>query len=74
MQEALFCQALGLSAPWVVERVDLDVTRSIRQPGIYSGVFPLDENANWEKNAVTLKQLHALRERLRSLEKQLKST
>lgn len=28
MQEALFCQALGLSAPWVVERVDLDVTRS----------------------------------------------
>jgi len=50
------------------------VTRSIRQPGLYSGVFPLDENANWEKNAVTLKQLHALRERVRSLEKQLKST
>lgn len=49
------------------------VTRSIRQPGLYSGVFPLDENANWEKNAVTLKQLHALRERLRALEKQLKS-
>lgn len=49
------------------------VTRSIRQPGLYSGVFPLDENSNWEKNAVTLKQLHALRERVRSLEKQLKS-
>ncbi len=49
------------------------VTRSIRQPGLYSGVFPLDENGNWEKNAVTLKQLHALRERLRALEKQLKS-
>ncbi len=49
------------------------VTRSIRQPGLYSGVFPLDENANWEKNAVTLKQLHALRERVRHLEKQLKS-
>jgi UDP-3-O-[3-hydroxymyristoyl] glucosamine N-acyltransferase len=48
------------------------VTRSIRQPGLYSGVFPLDENANWEKNAVTLKQLHALRERVRSLEKQIK--
>ncbi|MFI0545492.1 MAG: UDP-3-O-(3-hydroxymyristoyl)glucosamine N-acyltransferase [Brachymonas sp.] len=49
------------------------VTRSIRQPGLYSGVFPLDANANWEKNAVTLKQLHQLRERVRGLEKQLKS-
>lgn len=28
MQEALFCQALGLSAPWEVERVALDVQRS----------------------------------------------
>lgn len=28
MQEALFCQALGLSAPWAVERVALDVERS----------------------------------------------
>ena len=27
MQEALFCQALGLSAPWAVERVALDVQR-----------------------------------------------
>ena len=44
------------------------VTRSIRQPGHYSGVFPLDDNARWEKNAATLKQLHALRERVRQLE------
>ena len=28
MQEALFCQALGLTAPWAVERVALDVERS----------------------------------------------
>jgi transposase len=28
MQEALFCQALGLAAPWAVERVALDVERS----------------------------------------------
>ena len=27
MQEALFCQALGLAAPWAVERVALDVER-----------------------------------------------
>ena len=28
MQEALFCQALGLTAPWEVERVALDVAHS----------------------------------------------
>jgi UDP-3-O-[3-hydroxymyristoyl] glucosamine N-acyltransferase len=45
------------------------VTRSILKPGLYSGVFPFDDNASWEKNAATLRQLHALRERLRALEK-----
>ena len=45
------------------------VTRSIAKPGLYSGVFPIDDNASWEKNAATLRQLHALRERLRALEK-----
>jgi UDP-3-O-[3-hydroxymyristoyl] glucosamine N-acyltransferase len=42
--------------------------RSIRKPGQYSGVFPIDDNAAWEKNAATLRQLHTLRERIRSLE------
>ena len=45
------------------------VTRSILKPGLYSGSFPIDENASWEKNAATLRQLHALRERLRALER-----
>jgi UDP-3-O-[3-hydroxymyristoyl] glucosamine N-acyltransferase len=45
------------------------ITRSIRQPGQYSGAFPFDDNASWEKNAATLRQLHGLRERLRALEK-----
>ncbi len=48
------------------------VTRSIHQPGQYSGVFPLDDNASWEKNAATLKQLHRLRERLKTLEQNSK--
>jgi UDP-3-O-[3-hydroxymyristoyl] glucosamine N-acyltransferase len=48
------------------------VSRSIRQPGHYSGAFPFDDNASWEKNAATLRQLHQLRERLRALEKTLK--
>lgn len=48
------------------------VTRSIRKPGHYTGLFPIDENAAWEKNAASVKQLHSLRERIRSLEEKLK--
>jgi UDP-3-O-[3-hydroxymyristoyl] glucosamine N-acyltransferase len=44
------------------------ITRSILKPGQYSGLFPFDDNASWEKNAATLRQLHSLRERLRALE------
>ncbi len=44
------------------------VTRSINKPGHYTGLFPIDDNASWEKNAATLKQLHSLRERLKVLE------
>ncbi len=50
------------------------VTRSIHKPGQYTGVYPLDDNASWEKNAATLKQLSSLRERLRALEKEFKET
>jgi UDP-3-O-[3-hydroxymyristoyl] glucosamine N-acyltransferase len=45
------------------------ITRSIHKPGHYSGLFPFDDNASWEKNAATLRQLHPLRERIRALEK-----
>jgi len=44
------------------------VMRSIRQPGQYSGVFPIDDNKSWEKNAATLRQLHSLRDRIKALE------
>ena len=44
------------------------VMRSILQPGQYSGVFPIDDNKSWEKNAATLRQLHRLRERIKALE------
>jgi UDP-3-O-[3-hydroxymyristoyl] glucosamine N-acyltransferase len=47
------------------------VSRSILKPGLYTGIFPIDDNAAWEKNAATLKQLHTLRERLKALEKAL---
>jgi UDP-3-O-[3-hydroxymyristoyl] glucosamine N-acyltransferase len=45
------------------------VTRSILKPGHYTGIFPIDDNAAWEKNAATLKQLHSLRDRVKALEK-----
>jgi UDP-3-O-[3-hydroxymyristoyl] glucosamine N-acyltransferase len=45
------------------------VARSILKPGLYTGIFPIDDNASWEKNAATLKQLHTLRERIKALEK-----
>lgn len=50
------------------------VSRSISQPGTYTGFFPLDDNRSWEKNAVTLRQLHALRERIRALERSAGAT
>jgi UDP-3-O-[3-hydroxymyristoyl] glucosamine N-acyltransferase len=53
----------------VVVSAATQITGSIRQPGFYSGVFPFDDNAKWEKNAATLRHLHALRDRVRALEK-----
>ena len=48
------------------------VTKSILKPGQYTGMFPIDENANWERNAATLKQLHGLRDRIKTMEKDKK--
>jgi UDP-3-O-[3-hydroxymyristoyl] glucosamine N-acyltransferase len=44
------------------------VTRSITKPGFYTGIFPLDENAQWERNAVMVRNLDKMRQRLRQLE------
>lgn len=50
------------------------VTRSILKPGHYTGMFPIDANATWEKNAATVKHLASLRDRIRALEATLKNT
>jgi UDP-3-O-[3-hydroxymyristoyl] glucosamine N-acyltransferase len=47
------------------------VTRSILKPGHYTGFFPIDDNATWEKNAATLRQLYLMRQRLKQAEKSL---
>ena len=48
-------------------------TRSIHKPGNYTGMFPIDDNAAWEKNAAAVRQLASLRERIRTLEAQVKT-
>jgi UDP-3-O-[3-hydroxymyristoyl] glucosamine N-acyltransferase len=49
------------------------VTRSISAPGQYTGFFPLSDKRTWEKNAVGVRQLAQLRERVRALERELKN-
>ena len=49
------------------------VSRSIKKPGHYTGFFPVDDNGSWEKNAATLKHLHALRDRIKALEQTQKN-
>ena len=48
------------------------VSKSILKPGHYTGIFPIDDNAAWERNAASLKQLHSLRDRIKTLEKETK--
>lgn len=48
------------------------VSKSILKPGHYTGIFPVDDNASWERNAASLKQLHSLRDRIKTLEKETK--
>jgi UDP-3-O-[3-hydroxymyristoyl] glucosamine N-acyltransferase len=45
------------------------VSGSIAKAGHYTGVFPIDDNASWQKNAATVRQLYQLRERVKALEK-----
>lgn len=44
------------------------ISRSINQPGFYSGVFPFMPNRDWERNAALVRHLDELRARLRRLE------
>jgi UDP-3-O-[3-hydroxymyristoyl] glucosamine N-acyltransferase len=45
------------------------ISRSISEPGFYSGVFPFMPNRQWERNAALLRHLDELRDRLRQLER-----
>jgi UDP-3-O-[3-hydroxymyristoyl] glucosamine N-acyltransferase len=49
------------------------VSRSILEPGQYTGFYPLAKNADWEKSAVIVRNLGTMREKIRELEKTIKS-
>lgn len=55
----------------VVVMAATNITKSITQPGVYSGIIPFDEAQAWRKNAALLKHLSSMRDRIRELEKQL---
>jgi UDP-3-O-[3-hydroxymyristoyl] glucosamine N-acyltransferase len=45
------------------------ISRSIRRPGTYTGIYPFDDNASWAKNTAQVRHLAQLAERVRALEK-----
>lgn len=48
------------------------VSRSIHEPGQYTGFYPLAKNADWEKSAAIVRNLGSMRDKIRELEKALK--
>ena len=47
------------------------IMKSLDEPGTYTGVYPFSEHKRWLKNASQLRQLEALADRVRELEKRL---
>jgi UDP-3-O-[3-hydroxymyristoyl] glucosamine N-acyltransferase len=53
---------------------DTVISRSIREPGTYTGMFPFDDNASWARNTALVRHLAELADRVRALEQRLKAT
>ena len=47
--------------------------RSITEPGQYTGFYPITKHGDWEKSAALLRNLPAMREKMRAMEKLIKS-
>jgi UDP-3-O-[3-hydroxymyristoyl] glucosamine N-acyltransferase len=45
------------------------ISRSIRKPGIHTGLFPAEEHRSWARNAAVVRHLAGLVKRVRALEK-----
>lgn len=47
--------------------------RSILEPGQYTGFYPIAKHGEWEKSAALVRNLGTMREKIRALEKMIKS-
>jgi len=47
--------------------------RSISEPGQYTGFYPVAKHGDWEKSAALVRNLGTMREKIRALEKTIKS-
>ena len=50
---------------------DTVISRPIRKPGTYTGMFPADDNESWARNTAVVRHLAELMDRVRDLEKRL---
>jgi UDP-3-O-[3-hydroxymyristoyl] glucosamine N-acyltransferase len=61
----------------IVDRVHVSAgtlaLRSILEPGQYTGFYPIAEHRDWEKSAALVRNLGTMREKIRALEKTLKT-
>jgi len=69
--------AMVLGHLTIVDRVHVGsgsmVSRSILEPGQYTGFYPLAKNSDWEKSAAIVRNLPAMRDKMRALEKTIKT-
>jgi UDP-3-O-[3-hydroxymyristoyl] glucosamine N-acyltransferase len=49
------------------------IPRSLTEPGTYIGYYPMSRPAEWEKSAVIVRNLAAMRDKVRALEKAIKT-
>lgn len=49
------------------------VSRSVLEPGQYTGFYPLAKNADWERSAAIVRNLDSLRAKIRTLEKSIRN-
>ena len=69
--------AMVLGHLTIADRVHISsgsmVSRSILEPGQYTGFYPLAKNAEWEKSAAIVRNLATMRDKIRALEKTIKT-
>lgn len=59
----------------IADRVEISahtlITKSISEPGTYTGAYPFESNRDWRRNAASLRSLGELASRVRAIEQEL---